>query len=65
LCTILEILLGNGLEYNSDDIDCYAPSHMCYHIDDEVPVEEAPELTPLDLSPYSRANYLQGKVDRL
>ena len=24
LCAFLEILLGNGPEYNSDDIDCYA-----------------------------------------
>ena len=35
LCTFLEILSGNGLEYDSDDIDCYAPPRMCYHIDDE------------------------------
>jgi hypothetical protein len=38
---------------------------MCYHIDGEVPIEEAPELTPSDLSPCSRVNYLQEKVDRL
>ena len=31
LCTFLKILLGNGLEYDSDDIDCYAPPCMCYH----------------------------------
>ena len=48
LCTFLEILLGNGLEYDSDDIDCYAPPRMCYHIDGEVLVEEAPRLTPLN-----------------
>ena len=48
LRTFLEILLGNGLEYDSDDIDCYAPPCMCCHIDGEVPTEEALELTPPD-----------------
>jgi hypothetical protein len=38
---------------------------MCYHIDGEVPLEEAPELTPLDQSPHSHAIYLQEKVDCL
>jgi hypothetical protein len=65
LHTFLEILSGNGPEYDSDDIDCYAPSHMCYYIDSEVPADEAPELTPPDLSPRSRANYIQETVDRL
>ena len=48
LCTFLEVLLGNGPEYDSDEIDYYAPPRMCYHIDGEDPVEEAPELMPLD-----------------
>jgi hypothetical protein len=47
LRTFLEILLGNGPEYDSDDVDCYALPRLCYHIDDEVLAEEAPELTPL------------------
>jgi hypothetical protein len=65
LCTFLEILLGNSLEYDSDDIDYNAPPHMCYHIDDEDLAEEAPRLMPLDQSPHSRAAYLQEKVDCL
>ena len=48
LCTFLKILLGDGPEYDSDDIDCYAPLRMCYHIDSEVLAKEAPELMPLD-----------------
>jgi hypothetical protein len=31
LCTFLEILLGNSLEYDSDDIDCCASPHMLPH----------------------------------
>jgi hypothetical protein len=42
LHTILVILLGNGPEYDSNNIDCYALPHMCYHIDGEVLVKEAP-----------------------
>jgi hypothetical protein len=38
---------------------------MCYHINIEGPAEEAPELTPLDLSPHSRANYIQDKANHL
>jgi hypothetical protein len=37
LCTFLEILSGNGPEYDSDDINHYALPHMCYHIDSVVP----------------------------
>jgi hypothetical protein len=65
LRTFLEILLGNSLENDSDDIDCYAPPYMCYHIDGEVLAEEAPGLTPLDHSPRSRLAYLQEKEERL
>ena len=65
LCTFLEILSGNGLEYDSDDIDCYAPPRMCYYINGEVPTDEAPKLMPPDLSPRSHTNYLQEKADRL
>ena len=35
LRTFLEILLGNGLEYDSDNIDCNAPPRMHYHTDGE------------------------------
>jgi len=55
LRTYLKIPSGNSLEYNSDDIDCYAPPRMCYHINGEDTVEEAPELMPLDQSPYNHA----------
>ena len=65
LCTFLEILLGDGLEYDSDDIDYNAPPCMCYHIDGKDPTEEAPKLTPPDKSPLSHVAYLQEKVDRL
>jgi hypothetical protein len=36
LRAFLEILSGNGLEYDSDDIDYNNPPCMCYHIDGEV-----------------------------
>jgi hypothetical protein len=58
LHSFLEVLSGNGSEYNSDDIDYYALTCMCYHIDGEVPPEEAPKLTPLDQSPRSHVIYL-------
>ena len=61
MCTFLEILSADGPEYDSDDIDCYAPPCMCYHIDDEVLAKEAPELTPPDQSPHSRVAYLQRR----
>ena len=48
LRTFLEILSRDGPEYDSDDIDCYAPPRMCYHIDDEVLAKEAPRLMPLN-----------------
>ena len=63
--TFLEILSGNGPEYDFDDIDCYTLPRMCYHINSEVPTAKAPKLTPPDLSPRSRMNYLQEKADRL
>ena len=44
LCTYLEILLGNGPEYDSDDIDYNNSPLMCYHIDDEVQPDEEPRL---------------------
>ena len=43
--TFLEILSGNGLEFDSDDIDHYVPPRMCYHIDSEVLAEVVPGLT--------------------
>jgi hypothetical protein len=57
-CTFLEILSGNGLEYDSNNIDCYAPPRMCYCIDVEVLPEEALGFTPSDQSPRSRVIYL-------
>jgi hypothetical protein len=30
--TILGILLRNGLEYDSDDVDYYSPSYEYFHI---------------------------------
>ena len=60
----LEILSGNGPEYDSDNIIYNTPPHICYHIDGEVLLEEAPRLMPSDLSPCSRAAYLQGNADR-
>jgi len=57
--------LGNGTEYEYDDINYDTPPHMCYNIDGEDPTEEAPGLTPLDQSPHSLAAYLQEKADRL
>jgi hypothetical protein len=65
LLTFLETLSGNGLGYDSNDIDYYAPPHMCYYINGEVPIDEVPELMPPDLSPCSRTNYLQEKADHL
>jgi hypothetical protein len=58
-------LSRNGPEYDSEDIDCYALPHVCYHIDGEDPIEEALELMPLDQSPRSHANYLWEKEARL
>ena len=65
LCSFLEILSGNGLEYDSDDIDYDAPPHMCYNVDGEVLPKEAPGLMPQDQSPCSHAANLQEKADRL
>ena len=48
LRTFLKILSGNDLEYDFDDIDCYAPPRMCDHINGKVLSEEAPVLTPLN-----------------
>jgi hypothetical protein len=48
LYAFLEILLGKGPKYDSDDIDYNDPSRMCYHIDGEVQPEEVPRLTLLD-----------------
>jgi hypothetical protein len=41
LDTFHEILSGNGLEYDSDDIDYYCPSHECFHIDYDNPINDA------------------------
>ena len=65
LRTFLDILSGDGSEYDSNDIDYNAPPRMCYHIDGEVPANEVPELTPPDQGPHSRANYLWEKVAHL
>lgn len=66
LQTFLEILSRNGPEYDSNSIDCYSLSRECFHIDGEIPADEAPELTSLDLmSPRSHAKYLREKAVRL
>jgi hypothetical protein len=57
LCTFLEILLGNSLEYNSDDIGYYAPPRMRYYTNDEVSTGKVTKLTPPDQSPYSPIGY--------
>jgi hypothetical protein len=41
LGVFLEILSGNGSEYNSDDVDYYSPSRECFHIDGDNPVDDA------------------------
>ena len=46
LRTFLEVLSGNGPKYDFDDINYNTLPRMCFHIDDEDPIEEAPELTP-------------------
>lgn len=53
LRTFLDILLGNGPKYDSDDIDCYAPLHMRYRTNGECPIGRAPELMPSDQGPCS------------
>ena len=62
LHTFLEILSGNGPEYDSDDIDYYSPSLMCFHIDGDNPIVDAPELTPPNQSPRNHAAYLHEKA---
>ena len=58
MCSLLEILSRNGLEYDSDDIDYTAPPRMCYHIDAEVLAGEVPRLMPSDQSHRSHVAYL-------
>ena len=48
LCAFLEVLLGNRLEYDSNDINYDAPPRLCYHVDSDNLAEEAPGLTPPD-----------------
>jgi hypothetical protein len=50
LHTFLEVLSGNDLKYNSDDIDYDFPPHVSYHIDSEIQPEGVPGLTPSDQS---------------
>jgi hypothetical protein len=61
----LRSFLGNGPEYDSDDIDYNAPLCMCYNINDKGLAEEAPMLMPSDWSPHSCTTYLLEKADRL
>jgi hypothetical protein len=53
LRAFLEVLSGNDPEYDSNDIDYYAPSCMCFYIDGENHVDNTPELTLPDQSPRS------------
>ena len=46
LRAFLEVLSGNGSEYDSDDIDYDTPPHMCYHVDGDDLAEEATGLMP-------------------
>ena len=46
LCAFLEILSWNDSEYESNDINYHAPPRICYHINGEVLLEEAPRLMP-------------------
>jgi hypothetical protein len=65
ILSFLVILSGNGIEYDSNDLDYYALSHMCFHIDGNNPIDDAPELTSSNQSPCNRANYLHEKAARL
>ena len=65
LRAFLEVLSGNGPEYDSDDVNYDAPPCMCYHIDVDDLAEEAPGITPPNQSPRSHMAYLQEKVDHL
>lgn len=56
-CTFFQILFGNGLEYDSDDVDYYSLSYMCFHIDGDNPTDDAAELTLPDQSPRSHTDY--------
>jgi hypothetical protein len=55
LHVFLEILLRNGPEYDSDNIDNNDPLRMCYHINGD---DQVPELTSSNQSPHSRMAYL-------
>ena len=65
LCTFLNILSGNGPDYDFDDINYNDPPCMCHHTDIEVLPKEAPRLTLPDQSPRNHVAYLQEKEDRL
>ena len=65
LRVFLEVLSGNGPEYDSNDIDYDTLPRMCYHVDGDDLAEEVPGLTPRYQSPHSRTAYLQEKADRL
>lgn len=56
---------GNGSEYDSDDVDYNSSSCECFHIDGDNPADDAPELTPSNQSPCSRAEYLRENSARL
>jgi hypothetical protein len=62
LCTFLEILLGNGPEYDSGNVDYYSLSCECFHIDNDNLVDDAPKLMSLNQSPRSHMKYLQEKA---
>ena len=65
LHALLEVLSGDGPEYDSNDIDYNAPLCMCYNINYEDQPKEAPRLMPPDQSPCSHAIYLSEKADHL
>ena len=48
LHAFLEVLSGNGTEYDSDGINDDTLLHMCYHINGDDLVWDVPRLTMLD-----------------
>jgi hypothetical protein len=42
LCTFLEILSGNGPEYDFDDVYYYSSTRECIYINGDNPVNHAP-----------------------
>jgi hypothetical protein len=54
LHNFLEILLGLGSEYGSDDADDFSLSRECFFIGDDAGTNTAPKLMSPNLSPTNR-----------